>query len=101
LQSAQGQIQGGATIRLEDPSQDALIAGQNGQLTYAGNGAQFEQVMLHEIGHALGLADDSDPHSIMYYAMTPQNRTLDSTDRAGIEQLYGAPSPRHPRTADR
>jgi hypothetical protein len=40
----------------------------------------------------LGLADNADPNSIMYYALTSNNRTLDSTDLAGISMLYGTGS---------
>jgi hypothetical protein len=43
---------------------------------------------LHEIGHALGLADDADPNSIMYYGSGAQNRQLDATDITNITALY-------------
>ncbi|MBF0462298.1 MAG: matrixin family metalloprotease [Magnetococcales bacterium] len=39
--------------------------------------ATFYQTALHEIGHAIGLASDADPTSIMYYQLTQNNRTLD------------------------
>lgn len=91
-----GTVQGGqieaANIELEDPSQDALAAGTDGQLTYTGTGATLEQVLLHEIGHALGLADNADQNSVMYYDLTSANRTLDSTDLSGIQSLYGGGS---------
>ena len=90
-QTSSGQISD-AVIQLEDPNQDALIAGANGQLTYSGTDATLEQVLLHEIGHALGLADDSDQNSIMYYELTSGNQTLDSTDVTGIQSLYGSAS---------
>jgi hypothetical protein len=83
-----GQIEG-ANIKLEDPSQDALATGADGQLTYAGTAATLEQVLLHEIGHALGLADNADQSSVMYYELTSANRTLDATDLAGMQSLYG------------
>ncbi|MBN3851311.1 matrixin family metalloprotease [Paraburkholderia sp. Ac-20342] len=79
-----------AAIQLEDPGQDSLVAGAGGQLTYSGTGATLEQVLMHEIGHALGLADDSDQDSIMYYELTSNNPTLDSTDIAGIQSIYGS-----------
>jgi hypothetical protein len=84
-----GTFASGTTIRLEDPNQDALTAGSDGQLTYAGTDAQLEQVLLHEIGHALGLASNADARSIMYYELNATNRTLDATDLAGIQSLYG------------
>jgi predicted Zn-dependent protease len=85
-----GTIQPGTIIRLEDPAQDSLVRGSDGQLTYSGTQAELSQVALHEIGHALGLADDADPNSIMYYASGVSNRTLDQTDIAGIQTLYGS-----------
>jgi hypothetical protein len=88
-QAQAGQMAPGANIELEDPNQDALVAGAGGQLTYSGTEATLEQVLLHEIGHALGLADNSDQSSIMYYALSSGNQTLDSTDIAGIQSLYG------------
>jgi len=80
---------GGVNITLENPSEDALVTGSDGQLTYSGTDATLEQVMLHEIGHALGLGETSDPSSVMYYALMASNRTLDSTDLTGIQTLYG------------
>ncbi|MBV8920637.1 matrixin family metalloprotease [Bradyrhizobium sp.] len=85
-----GAMSPGTIIRLEDPNGDALVSGSDGQLTYAGTQAELYQVALHEIGHALGLADNADRHSVMYYASSSANRTLDHTDISGIQSLYGA-----------
>jgi hypothetical protein len=85
-----GQFQPNTIIRLEDPSQDKLVKAADGQLTYSGTTSELYQVVLHEIGHALGLADNPDPNSVMYYAAGPSNRTLDNTDVAGIKALYDA-----------
>jgi hypothetical protein len=84
-----GVIQSGTIIRLEDPSQNALVAESDGRFTYSGTQAELNQVALHEIGHALGLADNADTSSIMYYASGASNRTLDQTDVANIRSLYG------------
>jgi predicted Zn-dependent protease len=82
----------GAIIRLEDPSQDSLVAGERNSLTYSGTNAIFYQVILHEIGHALGLADNDDSTSVMYYEATGTNNSLAINDVAGIRALYGSPT---------
>jgi len=88
-QASNGLYSSGTTIQLEDPAQDALLSSGNNQQTYAGTDATLSQVLLHEIGHALGLADDSDQDSVMYYDLTGSNQTLDATDIAAIQTLYG------------
>jgi predicted Zn-dependent protease len=76
-----------ALVRLEDP---ALIApGETAVQAYPSKNATFEQVVLHEIGHALGLAHSSDPNAIMYPVSTASNTALDSSDVTGIQALYG------------
>jgi predicted Zn-dependent protease len=88
-QASGGQFAPGAIVRVEDTSQDSLVVGSDGQQVYAGTSATLTQVLEHEIGHALGLALNSDQNSIMYYDLTSSNRSLDSTDIAGINSLYG------------
>jgi predicted Zn-dependent protease len=88
LQTQDGQIQSGVTIRLEDPSQDALLTSLTGALSYSSTQSSLYQTILHEIGHALGLADNADPNSVMYYGAS-NNISLDSTDIAGIQAMYG------------
>jgi hypothetical protein len=88
-QSNEGKMLADTIVRLEDPAQDRLVRGAGGTLEYAGTDAGFYQVLLHEIGHALGLADDADPNSIMYYMATSGNTKLDTTDIAGVQDLYG------------
>ena len=79
-------------VRLEDPSQFALNPNGSGGYTYAGTAATLQQVALHEIGHALGLGHAADPNAVMYASVGPNNQTLDGTDIAGIQSLYGAPA---------
>jgi len=88
LKKSQAQLNGGAVVRLEDPSQLALTKNAQGQYTYSGTDATLNQVALHELGHALGLGVNGDPNSIMYANSTSANRTLDATDIAGIQSLY-------------
>lgn len=88
FQAQSGQIQPGAIVRLEDPSEDALVTNPDGNLSYSGTNAELYQVLLHEIGHAIGLADNSDPNSVMYAAAGASNRSLDGTDIAGARTLF-------------
>jgi predicted Zn-dependent protease len=89
--NADGAIQAGALIRVEDTAQDPLAGGAGAQAVYGGTDASFEQVLMHEIGHALGLADNADPHSIEAAYLGADNRTLDGADVAAIRQLYAGP----------
>lgn len=84
------QFVAGTTVRLEDPS--LKYAGANSTATYSGTATTLYQVALHEIGHALGLAHDTDPNSVMYATLGTGNRDLDSTDIDGIQALFG-PAP--------
>jgi hypothetical protein len=82
----------GVTIRLEDPAEDPLLTGSNGFLTYSGTTTTLNQLALHEIGHALGLAESSDPNSIMFPELGSQNATLDATDFENIQMEYQSAS---------
>ena len=88
--SSKGVFSAGTQIQLESSTQDALTPGAHGELTYSGTDATFSQTVLHEIGHALGLAENADTTSIMNYDLTSSNQTLDQTDLNGIQALYGS-----------
>jgi len=49
-------------------------------------------VVLHEIGHLLGLAHTSDPSAVMYPSIGPgmEKRALQEDDIQGIQALYGS-----------
>ena len=96
---ADGVFTPGTTVRLEDPSETPLVETSGGQLTYSDTGATLYQAALHEIGHTLGLSDDSDPDSVMYYQLDSSNQGLDSTDIASIQALYGYSAGVEPVTA--
>lgn len=50
--------------------------------------ADTYSVLLHEIGHALGLVHQDDPHSVMY-PMYRRTSGLGTLDIAAIRSLYG------------
>lgn len=59
--------------------------------TNDGEKYDLETIMLHQIGHLLGLTDSSDPTSIMYGGARPANyvqRTLSDKDKDAITALY-------------
>ena len=90
--SQNGTLDAGVKVELEDPSQAALTTNAAGQLVYASTDATFEQVALHEIGHALGLADNDIAGSIMNAVLGANNQMLGGTDVANVQALYGVPS---------
>jgi len=89
-QNADGTFAKDSVLRIDDTADVAAVTSENGELVYQGMNASVQQVLEHEIGHALGLASDADPNSVMYWKLTEQNRTLDATDVAGAQALYGA-----------
>ena len=89
-QNADGTFAKDSVLRIDDTADVAAVTNENGELVYQGMNASVQQVLEHEIGHALGLASDADPNSVMYWKLTEQNRTLDATDVAGAQALYGA-----------
>ncbi len=80
----------GVYIALQDPSITPLQPDAAGTLIYSGTQSSFFQVILHELGHSLGLAHDTtDPDAVMSPVATANNRDLDADDIAGIKALYG------------
>ena len=53
----------------------------------------FRTVVLHEIGHALGVAHSSVAGSVMNTSYNGTRRELTADDIAGIQALYGEPPP--------
>ncbi|NIE80037.1 matrixin family metalloprotease [Asaia sp. As-1742] len=75
-------------IELENPMQDKLFATSDGGYTYDGTGVTLEQLALHEVGHALGLSESSDPNAIMFPELGNMNTGLDQTDVNEVKGVY-------------
>ena len=80
----------GTTVRLEDPA--ARPVGTGAGDYYQGTATTLYQTVLHELGHALGLAHSTNPTDIMYPSLGPSDTNLGSADIQGIQLLYGAPA---------
>ncbi|MDR3405238.1 MAG: matrixin family metalloprotease, partial [Chthoniobacter sp.] len=91
--ASDGAMQAGVIIRLEDPAEDSLVGNTDGSFAYSGTDVGLYQLALHEIGHALGLAESSDPNSVMFPELGAANTTLDGTDIADIQALYDPSNP--------
>ena len=50
-------------------------------------------VLLHELGHSLGLGHSADPTAVMNATYFGARRTLTADDIAGIQAIYGVPEP--------
>ena len=86
-----GTFVSGVKVRIEDPAERAAPI-VNGTPQYQGTQATVSQVILHEVGHAIGLDHDSSPTALMYAQASSQNRDVAASDIDGIHQLYAAPS---------
>jgi hypothetical protein len=53
----------------------------------------LETVILHELGHSLGLGHTTFPGAVMGSSYIGANRSLSPDDMAGIEHIYGPPVP--------
>jgi len=75
-------------IRIEDTNLDPLVTNSDGSITYTGSGATLLQVMMHEVGHALGLGDNTLTGSIDNFYLTTNNRSINTIDMQAVQSLY-------------
>jgi hypothetical protein len=78
-----------------------------GALRFGSNGyaiADIRRVLLHELGHALGL-DHPDTHgqhvAAVMNSIISNQETVSADDKAGVQSLYGAPSSSPPPAPSR
>ncbi len=89
----------GAMVVLQDPTFWAWNTDSTGNATYKGTSVSAQQILTHEIGHALGLQHSDTPDDIMYELVSLQNRVFSADDINGIQALYGKPvNPTTPNT---
>jgi YD repeat-containing protein/VCBS repeat-containing protein len=104
LQVAAGSGVGGAAdgvLGCEAPGSITIVSGWNwytgADATAVGAGQyDFETIVMHELGHALGLGHSADPHSVMYAALETgvARRQLGVAD-LGIPDLDAGPCGLH------
>jgi len=66
----------------------------NSAVPFDGQDVSLFPVLLHEVGHVLGLDHNSDPSSVMFEHLNNQVVSLSPGDVASVQALYG------PREAD-
>lgn len=62
----------------------------NPDADFGPTGADLQEVLAHEMGHALGFGHSEDPDAVMYWDQTPETGTLSPDDVDGLQALYGA-----------
>jgi hypothetical protein len=65
----------------------------NSSYPFDGANTDLYSVMLHEVGHVLGLPDSTDSNSVMYYDATTPRSSLSLSDIATVQALYGIRAP--------
>ena len=90
-QTAEGEqvFRPGVTVRLHDPAKTPLVPVEGGDYRYSGTAATLYQVVLHELGHALGLGHSSDPRAIMHGVLSSDVTDLLPSDIAAMREIYG------------
>lgn len=79
-----------------DPALSGTWAGDilfNTNYRFDGNPYSLHAVALHEVGHALGLSNSSDPNSVMFTRYDATRTELSPEDIARVQALYGVRAP--------
>ena len=61
-----------------------------GQSWHVGTNLDLETVLVHEIGHALGMGHSASPTAVMYPYYGGVDQSLGSDDIAGVDSIWGA-----------
>jgi hypothetical protein len=86
-----------STLALATPPSSFLSGTMAGEILFntsvnlTGPNYDLYSVALHEVGHALGLSDNSDPTSVMFGSLQTLPSHLSAGDIAAIQALYGTP----------
>lgn len=79
----------GVIIRIEDPAERPLaVVPGTGDFAYNPS-TRLSSVVLHEIGHAIGLDHNGDGTSLMSATAGATNRQLSFSDKFSVQLLYG------------
>lgn len=55
------------------------------------NAASLFAVVLHELGHSIGLDHTNNRDAVMYYSYTSSTGVLSKDDIQGVQHIYGVP----------